>query len=70
MKLSLRTVQREWNLARAWLYNELECRSRLSDPYSFFMNPERWQRIEQLYHAALEREASRVRLLWRSERGR
>ena len=23
MKLSLRTVQREWNLARAWLYNEL-----------------------------------------------
>ncbi|MDX2029617.1 MAG: sigma-70 family RNA polymerase sigma factor [Blastocatellia bacterium] len=23
MKLSLRTVQRDWNLARAWLYNEL-----------------------------------------------
>jgi RNA polymerase sigma factor (TIGR02999 family) len=23
MKVSLRTVQREWNLARAWLYNEL-----------------------------------------------
>ena len=23
LKISLRTVQREWNLARAWLYNEL-----------------------------------------------
>ncbi len=23
MKISLRTVQRDWNLARAWLYNEL-----------------------------------------------
>jgi RNA polymerase sigma-70 factor (ECF subfamily) len=23
MKISLRTVQREWNMARAWLYNEL-----------------------------------------------
>ncbi len=23
MKLSMRTVQREWNFARAWLYNEL-----------------------------------------------
>ncbi|MEO6725344.1 MAG: ECF-type sigma factor, partial [Blastocatellia bacterium] len=23
MKLSLRSVQRDWNLARAWLYNEL-----------------------------------------------
>ena len=23
MKLSLRTVQREWNLARAWLYNQI-----------------------------------------------
>ena len=24
LKISLRTVQREWNLARAWLYQELE----------------------------------------------
>ena len=24
LKISLRTVQREWNLARAWLYNELD----------------------------------------------
>lgn len=24
LKISLRTVQREWNLARAWLYRELE----------------------------------------------
>jgi RNA polymerase sigma factor (TIGR02999 family) len=24
MQLSLRTVQREWNLARAWLYNQLK----------------------------------------------
>ena len=26
---------------------------------SFFMKPERWQQVEQLYHAALEREANR-----------
>jgi DNA-directed RNA polymerase specialized sigma24 family protein len=23
LKISLRTVEREWNLARAWLYNEM-----------------------------------------------
>jgi RNA polymerase sigma factor (TIGR02999 family) len=28
MKLSLRTVQRDWNLARAWLYKELSRETR------------------------------------------
>ncbi len=52
LKGSPDTVVPDWTLAEAWLAREWENQGRVEMP------PERWQRIERLYHAALEREES------------
>ena len=50
LKVSPRTVKREWNLARAWLYCELN-----PERPPEAMTSARWRRIEEIYEAALER---------------
>jgi len=46
--ISPRTVKREWAMARAWLQAELAAA----------MTPERWGRIKEVFHAALDRTES------------
>ena len=48
MGISSPTVQREWRAAKAWLHRML------TDERA--MKPERWQQVDQLFQAALERE--------------
>ena len=44
LKVSPETVMRDWRLAKAWLRREMREEPR--------MTPERWKRIEALFHAA------------------
>ena len=48
LKVSPDTVMRDWSMARAWLLREMD--------EGNAMQPERWSRLEQLYHAAMERD--------------
>ena len=45
LQVSPQTVLRDWKLAKAWLLREMQQQRTAT--------PERWQRIEQLYHGAL-----------------
>ena len=54
LKVSPDTVMRDWRLAKAWLRREMRARP-------LHMTPERWKRIEELYHAARDRAARRAR---------
>ncbi len=45
LDVSVGTVRRDWSLAQAWLFRELSGRA---------MNSEQYERIGQLFHAALE----------------
>ena len=46
--LSVATVEREWQAARAWLLKSI----------GTVMTPERWQKITDLFHASLESDAA------------
>ena len=46
LDVSIRTVKRDWTMARAWLRQELSPNRN--------MTPELWQRLKPLFHAALE----------------
>ena len=54
LEISPRTVRRDWDLAKAWLLRELSHKDRAT---ADSMTPERFQRIEELYHAVRERTA-------------
>ena len=45
LDVSVGTVRRDWSLARAWLYRELS---------GARMNSEQYQRVGQLFHAAMD----------------
>ena len=47
LKVSLRTVEREWNMAKAWLHRALSGTN--------LMKPDRWQQINDLFQSATER---------------
>ncbi len=51
LKISPRTVRRDWDLAKAWLLREL---SHTIEQPPAYMSPERFRQIEELYHAARE----------------
>ena len=51
LKVSPDTVMRDWSMARAWLLRD--------QTKGNAMQPERWSRLEQLYHAAMEQEEDR-----------
>ena len=58
LKISPRTVRRDWDLAKAWLLRELSHRTEQPDSS---MTPERFQQIEELYHAARDGNCRRAR---------
>ena len=51
LKVSPDTVARDWRLAKAWLMREMSGKSK--------MKPERWNKIESIFHKALEADESR-----------
>jgi DeoR/GlpR family transcriptional regulator of sugar metabolism len=61
MKISPRTVRRDWDLAKAWLLQELNPELGRDQSELQSMTPERFQQIAELYHAAREREAAEER---------
>ena len=63
MDISPATVKRHWTVARAWLARELERRPER-------VTAERWRQINELFHAALERDAGRARRLHCATPGR
>ena len=50
LTLSPDTVLRDWRLAKAWLAREMSTTEA--------MTPDRWKKIEEVYHSAREREGS------------
>jgi RNA polymerase sigma-70 factor, ECF subfamily len=44
LEISETTVMREWKLAKAWLHREMS------------NEPGRWQKLDELFHSALERD--------------
>jgi hypothetical protein len=50
LKISSETVRRDWKLAKRWLRREMSG--------STHVDSERWRKIENSYHAALEQEES------------
>ena len=53
--ISRATVERDWQVARNWLYRRLNARPRSP------MTPERWSDVERVYHAALSHDAPAAR---------
>ncbi len=53
LKISPRTIRRDWDLARAWLLRELS-HTKAEASGSSDMKPEHFRRLEELYHAARE----------------
>jgi serine/threonine protein kinase/tetratricopeptide (TPR) repeat protein len=57
--ISSRTVKRDWRIANAWLFKELSCqvsRKWRNSPAQGIhsMDQDRWKRINQIFHAALD----------------
>ena len=48
--ISVATVERDWQVARAWLYAALKGQRPL-------MTPDRWRQVTEIFHAALARDA-------------
>ena len=64
LHLSVGTIKRDWRLAKAWLARELGSVPDVT-------TPERWARIERLYHEALALRRARTRVVsGRRVRGR
>ena len=67
LKISPRTVRRDWDLAKAWLLRELS-HTIGKTIGTLDMTPERFRQIEELYHAAREGTADeRAALLARAD---
>ena len=43
-------MERDWQVARAWLYAALKGQRHV-------MTPDRWRQVTEIFHAALERDA-------------
>jgi len=66
LQVSPGTVMRDWTLAKAWLRREITATSKAAPnpvPLHYLMTPERWQKIDQLFHFALERARKSARSL-------